>query len=97
MDYLNLVERAYTGEKVSKEDWDIDYVAVPIMDILDEFDLKYNGKIIAQGDDMLRRFYAAGRKLAIESGIYCQDTRRVIKFTAEEIDEAAANQKKELN
>ncbi|MDO4939066.1 MAG: monomethylamine:corrinoid methyltransferase [Lachnospiraceae bacterium] len=96
MDYLKLVERAYTGEKVSKQDWDIDYVAMPIMDILEEYDLEYNGEVIATDEDMLRRFYEAGRKVAIESGIYCQDTGRVIKFTAEEIDEAAANQKKEM-
>lgn len=97
MDYLELVERAYTGEKVSKQDWDIDYVVEPIMDLLDEYDLSYEkGDVIAYDEDMLRRFYEAGRKLAIESGIYCQDTGRVIKFTAEEIDEAAKAQRKTM-
>lgn len=97
MNYLDIVERAYTGEKISKQDWDIDGVAMPIMDILDEFDLTYEkGEVMAYDEDMLRRFYAAGRKLAVESGIYCQDTGRIIKFTEAEIDEAAANQKKEM-
>lgn len=97
MKYLDIVERAYTGEKVSKQDWDIDYVAMPIMEILDDFDLSYEkGEVIAFDDDMLRRFYQAGRRLAVESGIYCQDTGRIIQFTEKEIDEAAANQKKEM-
>ena len=97
MDYLELVERAYTGEKVSKEDWDIDYVVEPVMDLLDEYDLSYEkGGIVATDEDMLRRFYEAGRKLAIESGIYCQDTGRIIKFTAKEIDEAAKAQRKKM-
>lgn len=97
MNYLDIVERAYTGEKVSKEDWDLDYVVEPVMDLLEEFDLHYEaGEVIAYDEEMLRRFYAAGRKLALESGIYCLSTGRVIKFTEEEIDRAAAEQKKEL-
>ena len=97
MDFIDIVERSYTGEKVSKEDWDIDYVAMPVKDLLDDFDLGYEtGDVMAYDEDMLRRFYAAGRQLAIGSGIYNQNTGRIIKLSAEEIDEAAANQKKEL-
>ena len=36
MDFLNIVERGYTGEAVSKEGWDLDYVAMPIKDIVEE-------------------------------------------------------------
>ena len=41
MDFLEICERSYTGEKVSKEDWDLDYVALAIRDLLDEYDLSY--------------------------------------------------------
>ena len=97
MDFLEICERSYTGEKVSKEDWDLDYVALAIRDLLDEYDLSYQpGEVIAYDEDMLRRFYAAGRQLAVESGIYNINTGRIIRFTAEEIDRAAADQKKEM-
>lgn len=97
MDFLEIVERSYTGEKISKEDWDIDYVAMPIRDILDEFDLDYTpGEAIAFDDDVIRRFFAAGRKLAIECGLYNQNTGHVIRLTEAEIDEAARNQRKTM-
>lgn len=97
MDFLDIVERSYTGEKVSKEDWDLDYVALPIREILEDLDLEYEaGDVITFDDDVCRRFYEAGRRLALESGIYNQNTGRVIKFTEEEIDEAAAAQKKTM-
>ena len=97
MDFLDITERSYTGEKVSKEDWDIDYVAMQIRDILDDYDLDYEkGDVIAFDEDTLRRFYAAGRELALKSGLYNQNTGRIIKVTEEELDAAAAAQKKEM-
>lgn len=97
MDFLDIVERSYTGEKVSKEDWDIDYVVMTVRDVLEEYDLDYNaGDVIAFDEDELRRFYAAGRALALEIGVYNQNTGRIIKVTEEELDQAAAAQLKEM-
>ena len=97
MDFLEIVERSHTGEAVSKNDWDLDHVAMPIRDIVEDFDLNYEkGEVLAFDEDMLRRSYAAGRQLAIETGVYNQNTGRVIRFTEKEIDEAAAAQKREM-
>ena len=97
VDFLEIVERSHTGEAVSKNDWDLDHVAMPIRDIVEDFDLNYEkGEVLAFDEDMLRRFYAAGRQLAIETGVYNQNTGRVIRFTEKEIDEAAAAQKREM-
>lgn len=97
VDFLEIVERSHTGEAVSKNDWDLDHVAMPIRDIVEDFDLNYEkGEVLAFDEDMLRRSYAAGRQLAIETGVYNQNTGRVIRFTEKEIDEAAAAQKREM-
>ena len=78
MDFLEIVERSHTGEAVSKNDWDLDHVAMPIRDIVEDFDLNYEkGEVLAFDEDMLRRFYAAGRQLAIETGVYNQNTGRL--------------------
>ena len=34
MHFLEIVNRGYTGEAVSKDDWDMDHVVMPIMDIV---------------------------------------------------------------
>lgn len=33
--YLELCERSNTGKKVSKEDWDMDYIVENVMDLVD--------------------------------------------------------------
>ena len=40
MHFLEIVSRGYTGEVVSKDDWDMDHVVMPIMDIVEEFELE---------------------------------------------------------
>ena len=64
VDFLEIVERSHTGEAVSKNDWDLDHVAMPIRDIVEDFDLNYEkGEVLAFDENMLRRFYAARRRL----------------------------------
>lgn len=97
MHFLDIIERRYTGTPLSKKEWDTQYVIKMIREILKEFNLTYPaGSVIEFDEDIIRRFYMAGRALAVRSGIFDQDTERIIHFTEEEIDEAAMSQKKEL-
>ena len=44
MHFLELVNRGYTGEAISKDDWDMEHVVMTMMDIVEEYDL--SGKTI---------------------------------------------------
>ena len=95
--YLDLEQRSYSGVAVSKETWDLDYVALPIMDLVEKYELRREpDEIIATDPKEIRKYYAAARELLIQSGVYNQSTGRIIALTAEEIDEAAAHQKQTL-
>ena len=42
--YLELCERAETGEKVSKDDWDMDYIIDTVMELVDEYDFDWTNR-----------------------------------------------------
>ncbi len=95
--YLEIVERGYTGEQVTKDFWDVDMIAIKTAEIVAEYGFSRGADEITTVDDaLLERYYEAGRKLLVETGVYNIDTRRVIKLSAEEIDDAAKNTKKTL-
>jgi len=97
MHFLELEERAHNGEILDKESWDLDRIALAVADIVEKYDLTWDKQnICPMDDDLCRRLYDAGRELLISSGVYSISTGRVIRFTAEEIDRAAANQSKSL-
>ena len=92
MHFLEIVNRGYTGETVSKDDWDMDHVVLPIMDILEEFELeREDGELLLQDSEQAKVYFDAAVELLVRSGIYNQSTRRVMQFTREEILEAARN------
>ena len=95
MHFLELVNRSYSGEAVSKDDWDMDHVVMPVMDVVEEFDLERKGDALLLHDaEEARAFFDAGVELLVRSGVYNQSTGRVIRFTREEILEAARNMPK---
>ena len=92
MHFLELVNRGYTGEVISKNDWDMDHVVMPIMDIVEEFELyRDNDELLLRDDGQAKVYFEAAVELLVRSGIYNQSTGRIIKFTREEILEAARN------
>ncbi len=97
MHFLEIVGRGYTGEIVSKDDWDMDHVVMPIMDVVEEFDLdREDGACVLRDGEQAEAFFEAAVELLVRSGVYNQSTGRVMKFTKEEILEAARNMPKEV-
>ena len=94
--FLEIVERGYTGEQVSKDDWDLEYIVMTARDIVDEFELDFDRDRITTDGAMAKKYFEAGREFLLRTGVYNMSTGRVIKLTAQEIDDAAKNTKKTL-
>lgn len=93
--FLELVNRSYTGEAVTKDNWDMDHVVMPIMDVVEEFELERDDDALLLHDaDEAKAYFDAAVELLVRSGVYNQSTGRVIRFTREEILEAAKNMPK---
>ena len=100
MDYkkfLELCQRSQTGEKVSKDDWDMDYVIDTVMEINDEYEFSWDKQVIIPEDEQLfKDMFQASKELIQKIGMYNLSTSRVISFTEEEIEEGIKNMKTSL-
>ncbi len=95
--FLEFYERSNTGEKVSKDDWDMDYIIDNVMELVDDYDLSWDKQVIIPEDEqLLDDMFDAAKKLILNTGIYNMTTGRIIKFSEEEIDEGLRNMKTEL-
>jgi methylamine---corrinoid protein Co-methyltransferase len=81
-----------TGQKVSGRDFDIEHITLKIMDLQKEYDIHYDSQVMVPEDNGLAdRTWEAAIELLIHSGVYYNQTERVIKFTEEEIKEELRN------
>ena len=95
MHFLELVNRGYTGEAVSKDDWDMEHVVVPMMDIVEEFELERgDGDVLLFDEETAKAYFNAAVEFLVRSGVYNQSTGRIMTFTREEILEAAEHMPK---
>ena len=100
MDYkkfLELCQRGQTGEKVAKNDWDLDYVIDTVMELKDDYEFDWDKQVIIPQDEQLfKDMFEASKKLIQEIGMYNLSTQRIISFTEEEIEEGIKNMKTSL-
>ncbi len=87
--FLDVLDKAHTGPVVAKREWELKILFPKIMEKLREHGLEktYDQKNPVNTDDGLAdEFWKAGYELALDTGMFCIDTDRIIKFTEEELD-----------
>jgi methylamine--corrinoid protein Co-methyltransferase len=88
---LRALDRAHSGPVVSVKKWDVEWVPGKISDILERFRLGGTcnpQEPINDNDELADRFFQAAFELALELGILCIDTERVIRFSRDELERA---------
>ena len=89
MKLIDIYRRSTSGEIVDENSYDIDHVYQGILDVTEKYKLKYDPQNPVSNDDGLAdRLFEAGMEFFEKTGMYCQDTGKVIKFTREELLEA---------
>lgn len=95
--YLEICERSNTGTKVSKDDWDMDYIVENVMELVEDYEFEWDKQVVIPEDEQLfADMFKAAKELILKTGVYNMSTGRIISFTEEEIDEGIKNMKKEL-
>ena len=90
---LKILDRAHTGTPWTLKDWGLK-LSRTIAEKLKKHDLEKTCDTenpINSDDGLADRFYKAGYELALEMGVFCQDTDRIISIREEELDEAIRN------
>ncbi len=96
-EYLELCNRSNTGEKVTKEEWDMDYIIDEVRDIVDEYGFDWDKQVIVPEEDkLLDDMFEAAKKLILRLGVYNMSTQRIIRFSEEEIEAGIRGMKREL-
>jgi methylamine--corrinoid protein Co-methyltransferase len=86
--YLDILDRAKAGPLVSKTDWDMEHIVLPVRRLVKKYRLEWDKQqVIPENDNLIDRLFQAGMELAVSSGIYCIATGRVIQFSQQEISE----------
>ena len=89
LNFTEIVDRAInTGEKIDVKDFDMK-VFRETERLKEKYGIKFNKEnIINTDDDMADRLFGAGKEFYENIGTFVMDSRRVIRFMQEEIDEA---------
>jgi len=87
IDFYEILERAEKGQLLSKDDWDFNQVVLPTREFVDWYRLSWNPQALIPDDtDLIERVFQTGLELAIQVGIYCLNTGRVIRFNRDELE-----------
>ena len=85
LDFFEVIRRSLNGPYYSEQDFDMKVVVPKLRQVVKKFDIHWDGKTPLSNDDKLADdVFQAALELCIETGTYCTDTSRVIRFTKEE-------------
>jgi hypothetical protein len=89
---IDFMERATSGPIVVEEDFNLKRLIPNTRKIVKEFNLEYDpDNLVPSDDDLADRLFEAAIEFAVSTGVYCDDTNRVIEFEREEIINALRN------
>jgi len=84
---LSVLDKAENGPVLEEKDWDIKYINQAIKSLIQKYDIQWDAETMVPADDALAdRLWEAGMELARETGVYCLETKRQMKWTQDELD-----------
>lgn len=98
MNFKEIAKRAETGPLMEGNDFLMQRVAANVLALKKEYDVKWDGKTLVNLDDGLAdRCWEAGKELVLRTGLFSMNSRRVIQFTKDEIEDTLNNLPGNLN
>lgn len=92
VNFWEVVRRAETGPKVEDKEFDLRYISMKVMELQREYNIHYDSAVVVPSDNSLAdNVWQAAIELLLHSGVYYNQTGRVIKFTEEEIKDELKN------
>ena len=87
--FLDIMERALKGPIMTEKDFNMKILIPNIGKIVKEFNIKYDKEdLVSSNDDLADRLFKGAIEFIIQTGVYCDDTSRIIQLDREEIVKA---------
>jgi methylamine--corrinoid protein Co-methyltransferase len=84
---LRVLDKAEHGMIIEQKEFDRVNIHSKIKQLIDKYDIHFGKEKFVPDDEQLAdRLFLAGMELAIESGIYCIDTQRQMRWEADELE-----------
>jgi len=84
--FFEVIRRTLNGPYYSEKDYDMKVVVPKLREVVKKYDICYDPENPIPNDDQLADdVFRAALELCVETGCYCTDTSRVIRFTKEEV------------
>jgi methylamine---corrinoid protein Co-methyltransferase len=95
---LEIAERTQNGPKIEDKEWELALFR-KITNLVKKYDIRYpgDGSWFNMDESLPNRAFAAAIELLTEMGLWCVTTRRVVKFSREEILQAIAEAPTQVN
>lgn len=90
-DILKTLDRTQNGEYCTVKEWDVKRIPKHVREKLNKYDLAKTSdreNPVNMDGELADRFFKAGYELALELGMLCETTDRIIKVSEEELQEA---------
>ncbi len=86
VDFFEVIRRALNGPYFSERDFDMKVVVPKLRQVVKKYGIHFDPQNPVPNDDQLADdLFQAALELCAETGCYCTDTSRVIRFTKEEL------------
>lgn len=87
-----ICRRIETGHKMSAETFDLDVVFANARRLCEKYGIVYDvTNPVPSDDDLADRTFQADVDFVVDTGVYCPETRSIIKFTRDEVLVAVSN------
>ena len=96
---INILDRSQNGEYCTVKEWDVKRIPKAVKEKLEEYDLKGTcdpENPVNMDSELADRFYKAGYEMALDLGMLCETTDRIIKVSEEELVTAIKKAPNEL-
>jgi methylamine---corrinoid protein Co-methyltransferase len=88
---FDFYDRAQKGEKCTQDDWDLMTIPMKAMELKQKYNLDFGTETVPTDKDQMERLFKAGFDMLLDCGIYCTDTKRIVKYTEDEMWDAINN------
>ena len=95
--FWEVIQRTTTGPIMTEEKFETELFPSVLASLQSKYRLEWDPDEPVMADpDMADAVFQAGKELLLEVGLYCKDTRRIVKFEQSEIEEAIAGARHEV-
>jgi methylamine--corrinoid protein Co-methyltransferase len=96
---INILDRSQNGEYCTVKEWDVKRIPKAVKEKLEKYDLIGTcdpENPVNMDADLADRFFKAGYEMALDLGMLCETTDRIIKVSEEELAESLSKAPSEI-